>query len=173
MVIDPHHYQNYFLDYLADALWTEYFDQRELLAWADGLMLQSNAPRQWSIHLSLYGDHNFPESREHPYITCELNSGGSGFPSLRPGYVRCYESFLWAKHTQGRLSKPELVAQYINVSGNEDLDPARLLDEVHKESGMWLALQLLCDSTICTTVCLICSTSMCKSLDAKLFFCEL
>ena len=135
MALDSHHHQTYFLDYLADALWTEYFDQQELLAWADGLILQSSAPRQWLTHLSLYGNHGFPENRAHPYITGELDSGGSGFPSLGPGYVRCYESFLWTKHMEGRLSLEELVVQYMNASGKDDFDPVQLPRVIHKEAG--------------------------------------
>lgn len=134
MIFDPTHYQTYFQDYLADALWTEYFDHQEIIAWADQLILKSGAPRQWLINLSLSRENNFPENRAHPLLTCEVDERRPGFPAWQSGYVRCYESFLWAKHAEGRLCEQALIVQYINVSGKEDFDPARLLHDMHKEN---------------------------------------
>ena len=134
MALEQDHYQFYFLDYLADALWTAYFDQQEITAWADQLILKCDAPRQWLINLSLSRGNDFPENRAHPLRTCEVDEKRPGFPAWTLGYVRCYESFLWVKYAEGRLSEQALVVQYINVSGKEDFDPARLLHDMHKET---------------------------------------
>ena len=134
MALEQDHYQFYFLDYLADALWTAYFDQQEITAWADQLILKSSAPRQWLINLSLSEGNDFPDNNAHPLRTSEIDNTVSGFPAWQSGYVRCYESFLWAKHAEGRLCEQALIVQYINVSGKEDFDPARLLHDMHKEN---------------------------------------
>ena len=135
MIFDLTHYQTYFQDYLADALWTEYLDHPEIIAWADQLILKSSAPRQWLFNLSLSKGNDFPENHAHPLLTCEVDEKRPGFPAWQAGYVRCYESFLWAKHTEGRLSADELVGQYMDVTGDEDFDPARLLGDLHEETG--------------------------------------
>ena len=134
MAPERDHYAFYFLDYLADALWTAYFDQQEITVWADQLILKCDAPRQWLINLSLSAGNDFPDNNAHPLHTGEIDHTRPGFPAWQLGYVRCYESFLWAKHAEGRLSEDALVLQYINVSGREDFDPAQLLRDMHQDT---------------------------------------
>lgn len=98
--------------YFSNALDAAYFEYEDIVAWADKIIIQCEAPRAWLVCLSLIKN---PADYESPDLREALNE--IIFWDCR---IDCYEGFLFLKYLEGRASAAETLSSYIEHTTHED-----------------------------------------------------